>query len=220
MVTEFCLGVFLSIAIQMLIESNSWLEPGLMVNYAIFLTILVAYHKGESIFVLFYHTDEYGWSSYMIYHSREYMITTCVSQLEFWLEFQFLDFIKVSYNIWFILSFTPLAVFGLVLRNLAFHHAKSNFHHLIRYGRDQTHELVTTGIYSWERHPSYVGYFVMAVSLQILLKNPVSSIVFFVVLRKFFTDRIGSEEETLFYFFGDNYLEYTQKVSSRIHWLG
>ena len=81
--TELGLGTFLTCAFYGIYSSGSRAYPDLLLNYSIFLAIIVAYHKGESIFVMCYHTDEFGWSSYMIYHSREYNIAMGFAQLEF-----------------------------------------------------------------------------------------------------------------------------------------
>jgi protein-S-isoprenylcysteine O-methyltransferase len=55
------------------------------------------------------------------------------------------------------------------------------------------HELVTNGVYSVFRHPSYTGYFYFSVGGQIFLGNVISSVLFAVVLVKFFRDRIEGE---------------------------
>ena len=68
----------------------------------------------------------------------------------------------------------------------AFFTAKSNFTHLVRYRKHAKHELVTHGVYSFLRHPSYTGYFYFAVAGQIFLGNWISAIGFFIVLSKFF----------------------------------
>ncbi len=36
-------------------------------------------------------------------------------------------------------------------------HAHNNFSHILAYKKRTDHELVTTGVYAWTRHPSYVG---------------------------------------------------------------
>merc|ERR1711907_538047 len=52
-----------------------------------------------------------------------------------------------------------MGVFGLILRSIAFHTAKGNFNHKLQTEKSENHTLVTDGIYSWVRHPSYVGWF-------------------------------------------------------------
>ena len=46
-------------------------------------------------------------------------------------------------------------------------HAGRNFNHLVQSTKSETHELVTSGIYAWSRHPSYVGWFLWSVGTQV-----------------------------------------------------
>jgi len=41
------------------------------------------------------------------------------------------------------------------------------------------------------RHPSYAGFFAWALGTQILLGNPIGTVVFAVVLWRFFSQRIA-----------------------------
>lgn len=43
---------------------------------------------------------------------------------------------------------------------------------------------------SYSRHPSYAGFFYWALGTQLLLGNPLSALVFAVVLWRFFSRRI------------------------------
>src|SRR5271169_6024287 len=69
-------------------------------------------------------------------------------------------------------------------------HAASNFNHQIQQEKQPTHVLVTSGVYALVRHPSYFGFFWWAVGLQVFLANPLSTVVFFWVLWRFFSRRI------------------------------
>lgn len=79
---------------------------------------------------------------------------------------------------------------GQLLRSMAMIHASSNFSHMIVHKRENSHQLVRTGVYSYTRHPSYFGYFLWAVGTQIFLLNPVALIGFSVTLWRFFNRRI------------------------------
>lgn len=83
---------------------------------------------------------------------------------------------------------------GQVFRSLAMYTAGSNFHHQVRDQRDEKHKLVTSGIYSHMRHPSYFGWFWYSVGGQIVLGNPICLVGYVYVLWKFFEDRIVYEE--------------------------
>jgi protein-S-isoprenylcysteine O-methyltransferase len=69
-------------------------------------------------------------------------------------------------------------------------HAASNFNHHIQTEKSPTHMLVTSGVYSLVRHPSYFGFFWWALGLQVFLANPFSTAVFIWVLWRFFSRRI------------------------------
>jgi len=68
--------------------------------------------------------------------------------------------------------------------------ASSNFSHKIATEKKSTHELVTSGVYSLVRHPSYFGFFWWGVGTQVFLANPLSTVVFMAVLWRFFSYRI------------------------------
>lgn len=68
--------------------------------------------------------------------------------------------------------------------------AGSNFNHLIEDDKRDDHKLVTVGIYSIFRHPSYMGWFWWCIFIQVMLCNPISTVAFTFVAWKFFSDRI------------------------------
>ncbi len=97
------------------------------------------------------------------------------------------------------------------MRIAAFFTCRSNFTHLVRYRKHTSHQLITHGVYSFFRHPSYTGYFYFAVSSQLFLGNWISSVAFFIVLVKFFNERIDDEEFMLASFF-EKYLYYKKRT--------
>lgn len=76
--------------------------------------------------------------------------------------------------------------------------------------------LVKNGVYAYERHPGYLGYFMFSVSSQLLIKNPISAVIFTLVLWRFFLERILEEELTLLKFFKGEYLDYKREVGTYI----
>jgi len=58
------------------------------------------------------------------------------------------------------------------------------------------------------RHPSYFGFFWWALGAQILYVNPISLLIYYFVLCKFFNSRIITEEIYLTKFFGKDYDDY------------
>lgn len=103
-----------------------------------------------------------------------------------------------------------------VLRSVAMIHAATNFSHAVAYAKREGHTLVSDGVYSWFRHPSYTGFYYWALGTQLLMQNPVSFVGFAVVLWKFFSSRIKVEEAALIRFFGDDYKRYKARVGTKI----
>jgi len=64
-----------------------------------------------------------------------------------------------------------LCTVGEVVRKAAIWTARDNFTHLVQQEKTQTHLLVTQGVYSWFRHPSYVGWFYWCIGTQVTCKK-------------------------------------------------
>lgn len=60
-----------------------------------------------------------------------------------------------------------MVVFGECLRKAAMFTAGSNFNHVVQNEKSDTHTLVTSGVYAWFRHPSYVGWFYWSIGTQV-----------------------------------------------------
>ncbi len=72
--------------------------------------------------------------------------------------------------------------------------------------------LVTNGVYSICRHPSYFGWFLWCLGSQLVMTNTVSFIGFYFASVKFFKDRVPEEEYYLTEFFGEDYLDYALRT--------
>lgn len=99
---------------------------------------------------------------------------------------------------------------GIAIRALAIRTCGQLFSHYIETSSPRT--LVTHGIYSWCRHPSYLGFFVYVAGMEILLGNVVSGPVCLAVLIYFFWRRIQVEEAFLHRLYGPAYAEYLARV--------
>lgn len=86
-----------------------------------------------------------------------------------------------------------LVIVGQVARSVAMAQAGTNFNHTPQRVRKQGHELVTTGIYSWLRHPSYFGFFWWALGTQLLVGNKGCLLGYLLALWIFFSRRIKGE---------------------------
>lgn len=146
--------------------------------------------------------------------SKRYMIAMLFSVLEYLVEYSFFPGLKEHW--WLSNLGLALVVTGEIIRKIAIVIAGRAFTHIIRTYREEHHRLVTHGIYSFVRHPSYSGFLIWSVGTQIMLLNPVSTVAFAVVVWRFFAGRIPYEEDYLKQFFGSQYVEYARRVSSGI----
>lgn len=121
-----------------------------------------------------------------------------------------------------------IALGGFILRAAAEIQMEGNFTHQIRLEKDSSHELITTGIYSICRHPSYTGWFYFLVGRELLLLNPISTIFSFISTWLFMFIRISYdvhaaiicryEEKYLVSFFSE-YEEYRKHTFTFIPFL-
>jgi protein-S-isoprenylcysteine O-methyltransferase len=79
---------------------------------------------------------------------------------------------------------------GQVVRSVAMIQAGTNFNHVVQTSRSNSHQLVTSGIYGYLRHPSYFGFFWWGLGTQLVLGNPFSFTGYAAVLWRFFSRRI------------------------------
>ena len=176
------------------------------------------------IAILFFHISEYllaiaihgrrNVTLQSLLISKEYMIAMLFSVLEYLVEYAFFPGLKEHW--WLSNLGLALVVTGEITRKIAILTAGGAFTHLIRTCREKNHRLVTRGIYSFVRHPSYSGFLIWSVGTQIMLLNPISTVAFAVVVWRFFAGRIPYEENYLKRFFGTKYVEYARRVPSGI----
>lgn len=107
-------------------------------------------------------------------------------------------------------------VAGQTVRSAAMVQAGPSFNHQMQRRRRDDHVLVTTGIYSRLRHPSYFGFFWWALGTQMVLGNVVCFFLWGATLWHFFSSRVRAEEELLVNFFGNDYVEYRKRVGTKI----
>lgn len=93
---------------------------------------------------------------------------------------------------WLALGFTGI-IAGQVIRTTAMISAGTNFNHRVQVRKRIGHELVTDGIYSVLRHPSYFGFFWWGLGTQVVSGNWICLVGYALVLWRFFKERIESE---------------------------
>lgn len=70
---------------------------------------------------------------------------------------------------------------GEGLRKAAMLTAGSNFNHIVQNEKAQSHVLVTTGVYAYFRHPSYVGWFYWSTGTQVIYNSSTSRAAEFIL---------------------------------------
>ncbi|KAJ1343926.1 hypothetical protein BSLG_001524 [Batrachochytrium salamandrivorans] len=173
-----------------------------------FLVGLPLFHTLEYVNTVSFHSDA-ALKSFLINHSFGYHMAITCGVIEFLIGWAFFPSFK---------QFSWINAIGLLmvlasqyLRAVAMITAGTNFTHIISENKQSAHQLVTTGIYSFFRHPSYTGFYYWSLGQQVMLANPICFCVYLVVLHGFFSDRIEFEEKMLAVFFGSEYIAYKAK---------
>jgi len=190
-----------------------------LLRVPLFLVLVTIFHSVEFVFTVAFHPDDVSFRAFLLtpVPAGGYSIAMIAAVAEFWLETSLngaglpalLPRVAQLTTLW--TSFA-LSLSGWALRTAALFTAQANFTHLVAWRRQASHSLVTCGVYSWCRHPGYVGWFVWSVSTQLVLGNLVCLVAYAAVAWKFFASRIPTEERLLVQFFGHEYVEYAHRV--------
>lgn len=156
------------------------------------------FYTMEYLWAAIFHPKDVSFSSFMLYnHSNEFHIALCISTMEYWMQYLLFPDMKIILNDKYgkylkgiHLYGLGLVVFGQIIRTVAQFTAGINFTHQIAYYKKKEHELIQHGIYRYLRHPSYFGFFYWSIGTQLLLANPLSTIVYTGASWYFFADRI------------------------------
>lgn len=185
------LGITFSVGILRLLSNQieSWLDR----PFAIYMCIMVTFHFTEYLTTAFTNPANLELDSFLLNHSREYGIAAAFSWLEYGTEIYFVPGMHKSLLCDFTVAIVILCqlycmiyvflaikschvlvsiglavcVTGEIIRKLAMFTANTNFNHHVQSERAEDHELVTNGIYSWCRHPSYAGWFFWSIGTQV-----------------------------------------------------
>lgn len=117
-----------------------------------------------------------------------------------------------------VLTLVGLAVVlvGQTVRSVAMVQAGKSFNHHVQETKKASHVLVTSGLYSSLRHPSYFGFYWWVLGIQLVMGNFFCFLAYVVVLYRYYSHRIPYEESFLVKFFGDEYVDYRKKVGTKI----
>ena len=133
------------------------LSNTLFVHFGWYLASLSFFHFSEYMMIAIYIPGKLSLDSFLLNHSTEYQIAAAASWFEFLLELWL--FPNLKRHCFISCIGLVLMIGGEVIRKLAMITAKSNFSHIVESRKEKGHVLVTQGVYSLCRHPSYVGWF-------------------------------------------------------------
>ncbi|XP_026314024.1 uncharacterized protein LOC113225801 [Hyposmocoma kahamanoa] len=177
-----------------------------------YLAILSFFHFSEFMAVAILNPRTLTIDSFILNHSVQYWVAAVASWVEWGLEYYFVPSMKTCF--WLSTIGVLMCIAGEVFRKGAMITARTNFNHTVQFVKLPDHQLVTHGVYSFCRHPSYVGWFYWSIGTQITLLNPICTVIYMIASWKFFNERIYAEELTLLSFFGSQYVEYQNKVGT------
>ncbi|XP_037684594.1 protein-S-isoprenylcysteine O-methyltransferase isoform X1 [Choloepus didactylus] len=198
------LGFVFGCGVLLSLSQSSWNHFGW------YMCSLSLFHYSEYLVTAVNNPKSLSLDSFLLNHSLEYTVAALSSWIEFTLENIFWPELKQI--TWLSATGLLMVVFGECLRKAAMFTAGSNFNHVVQNEKSDTHTLVTSGVYAWFRHPSYVGWFYWSIGTQVMLCNPICGVGYALTVWRFFRDRIEEEEISLIHFFGEEYLEYKKRV--------
>ena len=194
-----------SLSIVFLVQTNYY-------QFFCYLITLCIYHYTEFFSELLFHFQDIQKDAFLIYQNKRWVLFTSISFIETLFETYFFYEYK-NIKIIFIIGLL-MVIIGQYFRIAALFTGKSNFTHKIQLKKRKSHALVKHGIYSICRHPSYFGFYLWSVGIEIMCVNPICIITFSYVLFIFFKERIRFEEQYLIRFFGMEYIKYRREVRS------
>uniref|UniRef100_A0A8C5WHA2 Protein-S-isoprenylcysteine O-methyltransferase n=1 Tax=Leptobrachium leishanense TaxID=445787 RepID=A0A8C5WHA2_9ANUR len=179
-------------------------------HFGWYICSLSFFHYSEYLVTALNNPRSLSLDSYLLNHSVEYTLAAISSWVEFTMERMLCPGLKQI--TWLSAIGLIMVLIGELLRKCAMLTAGSNFNHIVQNEKSESHTLVTSGVYSWFRHPSYVGWFYWSMGTQILLCNPICFFGYTLASWRFFRERVEEEEYSLIHFFGEQYLEYKHNV--------
>ena len=204
-VTSQFLGAVFAVGFIMACFSRSFISLGL------YMMVMAVFHFSEFHVIAVYNPGTLSFTSFVL--TWRYCVGMVVSWVEYLLEYMIYPDIK-AFSLTFSVVGLMLVVVGELIRKVAMIKAGLNFTHEIARKKTHNHKLVTTGLYNWIRHPSYVGLLYWCLGTQILLCNPICEISLPIILWRFFKKRIYDEEQMLIAFYGQKYIEYKKRVGT------
>ena len=182
-----------------------------LMQWSMYVVCLCFFHFAEFFVTAVKQPKNLKYDSFLLNHSVNYTLANVVAWIEYFVELWWWGG-EVKNN--FSIAFLGLCVLmaGQSVRSIGMWQCGENFSHEIMTSHDEGHRLITTGIYSKLRHPAYFGWFYWTIGTQLLLCNPLCTIMYAYVSWRFFSKRIPFEEDLLHRFYGDRYLDLCEKT--------
>jgi len=213
------MGVVLTIALVYATNMtvlNETEPPGYLVpllHWSLYMSLLCGFHFMEFLTTALWQQKDLCYDSFIVNHSAAYTCAALAAWVEYTAEAFWLP--RWKHNM-------PIAAVGLLVvlagqavRTVSMWTCGRNFSHKIMYNKsaeNPTHQLVTNGIYSVLRHPSYFGWFYWSIGTQVLLCNPVCTCLYAWASWNFFKSRIPVEEQLLHGFYQEEYVTYCRRT--------
>jgi len=182
--------------------------------FGLYLGLLFTFHFLEFAVTGLTNPFNLSTDSFLLNHSLQYWLAAMASWTEYFIELYFFPHLKVRPEV--VVLGLAVCVLGEILRKAAMFHAGNSFSHIVQSSKKNDHVLVTSGVFSLVRHPSYLGWFLWSLGTQIVLSNPICLIIYGFVSWTFFNERIYIEEHSLLNFFGQDYQLYQKRVPTGI----
>lgn len=228
-VVAFGLGVVSMASVFMMVHAYTTTHSAAEYAFGTHLLIIhVTFHFSEFVVAVTQRPREAHPAAFMVCHSPAYLAANAVSLLEFlvevflvpdaWKPFSkengssspALFFFLFRLNMAATTLYGALALLFYAVRIVAMLQCGRSFSLMVASDRGPEHQLVRTGLYALLRHPAYFGWFWRCPLSQMMLANPVTTVVHTVVTWLFFRRRIPFEEGLLLRedFFGEEYQSY------------
>ena len=179
-----------------------FLEPrrvAMAFTWCLYITSMCTFHLLEFFVTAFFNPSVVATDSFLVNHSKAYTVAAIIATTEFWARFFFGNSDRQPETatpddnyLWMLITISGvvLVISSQIIRSRAMMKCGESFNHYIQTERKENHILVTDGIYSWFRHPSYLGFYYWSIGTQLILHNPISGLLFAIAGWKFFSQRI------------------------------
>lgn len=204
---------FLSSAILIAYDSRLW-RP------SFFIGTLCIFHFFEFWTTAKYNTPSAFVSSFLLTNGSRYRQAHTFAFFEALITSYFFPQWQARMNPGWVVALGITMIFvGQFVRSLAMAQAGTNFNHQVQSQKNEGHQLVTTGLYAYFRHPSYFGFFWWGLGTQVALGNSVSLAGYAFVLWYFFSHRIRRKNSQYCdYIDSTNRFLRRRKIPQRIFW--